>query len=80
MTGSPGRRSSLPSTGGFWTSSSWCSGSSFTLRGRTPLTSDGRHPSAAIAWVLGLLLVPYLALPLYLTFGSRKVVLPLPAE
>ena len=35
-----------------------------------------RHPSAAIAWVLGLLLVPYLALPLYLAFGSRKVVLP----
>ena len=37
-----------------------------------------RHPSAAIAWVLGLLLVPYLALPLYLAFGSRKVVLPSP--
>ena len=35
-----------------------------------------RHPSAAIAWVLGILLVPYLALPLYLAFGSRKVVLP----
>ena len=35
-----------------------------------------RHPSAAIAWVLGILLVPYLALPLYLIFGSRKVVLP----
>ncbi|MDR2788150.1 MAG: phospholipase D-like domain-containing protein [Candidatus Accumulibacter sp.] len=32
-----------------------------------------RHPSAAIAWVLGILLVPYLALPLYLAFGSRKV-------
>ena len=35
-----------------------------------------RHPSAAIAWVLGILLVPYVALPLYLAFGSRKVVLP----
>ncbi len=35
-----------------------------------------RHPSAAIAWVLGILLVPYLALPLYLAFGSRKVVIP----
>jgi cardiolipin synthase len=32
-----------------------------------------RHPSAAIAWVLGILLVPWLALPLYLAFGSRKV-------
>ena len=32
-----------------------------------------RHPSAAIAWVGGILLVPYLALPLYLAFGSRKV-------
>ncbi len=35
-----------------------------------------RHPSAAIAWVGGILLVPYLALPLYLAFGSRKVVPP----
>lgn len=35
-----------------------------------------RHPSAAIAWVMGILLVPYLALPLYLAFGSRKLVLP----
>lgn len=35
-----------------------------------------RHPSAAIAWVFGILLVPYLALPLYLAFGSRKVVSP----
>lgn len=33
-----------------------------------------RHPSAAIAWVLGILLLPYLTLPLYLAFGSRKVV------
>ena len=32
-----------------------------------------RHPSAAIAWVLGILLLPYLVLPLYLAFGSRKV-------
>lgn len=35
-----------------------------------------RHPFAAVAWVLGILLVPYLTLPLYLAFGSRKVVLP----
>jgi cardiolipin synthase len=33
-----------------------------------------RHPSAAIAWVMGILLVPYLTLPLYFAFGSRKVV------
>jgi cardiolipin synthase A/B len=32
-----------------------------------------RHPSAAIAWVGALVLFPYLALPLYLMFGSRKV-------
>ena len=32
-----------------------------------------RHPSAAIAWVVSLLLLPYVALPLYLIFGSRKV-------
>jgi len=37
-----------------------------------------RHPSAAIAWVGGILLVPYLALPLYLAFGSRKVAQPRP--
>ncbi len=38
-----------------------------------------RHPSAAIAWVLGILLLPYVVLPLYLAFGSRKLVTPLPA-
>ena len=32
-----------------------------------------RHPSAAIAWVMMLALVPYVALPLYFMFGSRKV-------
>jgi cardiolipin synthase A/B len=32
-----------------------------------------RHPSAAIAWVVALVLLPYVALPLYLMFGSRKV-------
>jgi cardiolipin synthase len=32
-----------------------------------------RHPSAAIAWVLSLAVLPYLAIPLYLLFGSRKV-------
>lgn len=35
-----------------------------------------RHPSAGIAWVVSLVLLPYVALPLYLVFGSRKVVTP----
>jgi len=32
-----------------------------------------RHPSAAIAWVVLLILLPYVVLPLYLIFGSRKL-------
>lgn len=32
-----------------------------------------RHPSAAIAWVVSLVLLPYAALPFYLMFGTRKV-------
>jgi cardiolipin synthase len=39
-----------------------------------------RHPSAAIAWVLGIILLPYLVLPLYLAFGSRKIIAPLPPQ
>ena len=31
-----------------------------------------RHPTAAIAWVFFILLLPYLALPTFLVFGSRK--------
>ena len=42
---------------------------SHTLRQR-------RHPAAAIAWVVSLVLVPYVALPLYLVFGTRKLVHP----
>ena len=42
-------------------------GASHTLHQR-------RHPSAALAWVLGMLLVPYFTLPLYLAFGTRKIV------
>ncbi|HUD42209.1 MAG TPA: phospholipase D-like domain-containing protein [Dokdonella sp.] len=38
----------------------------------TRLRRDRRPPVAAIAWVLALLLAPYLALPLYLIFGGRK--------
>ena len=33
-----------------------------------------RQPAAAIAWVICLVLVPYVALPLYLIFGTRKLV------
>src|SRR5512135_197440 len=33
-----------------------------------------RRPSAAIAWVIGLIVLPYVALPLYLVFGNRKLV------
>jgi cardiolipin synthase A/B len=32
-----------------------------------------RQPAAAIAWMLFILLLPYLALPAYLVFGSRKL-------
>ncbi len=33
-----------------------------------------RHPSAALAWCLSLALIPYVALPLYLLIGNRKLV------
>lgn len=39
-----------------------------------------RNPSAAIAWVVSLVLLPYAALPLYLMFGSRKVRINQPAS
>ncbi len=32
-----------------------------------------RDPSTAIAWVVALALVPYVAIPVYLMFGSRKL-------
>ncbi|MDR3221087.1 MAG: phospholipase D-like domain-containing protein [Candidatus Accumulibacter sp.] len=41
--------------------------------GASRTLNQRRHPSAAIAWVLGIVLVPFLVLPLYLAFGSRKV-------
>ena len=37
------------------------------------LLRQRRHPSAAIAWVVCISLFPYLALPLYLLLGTRKV-------
>lgn len=36
-----------------------------------------RHPSAALAWVLGLVAFPYVTLPLFLLFGTRKFARPL---
>ncbi len=42
----------------------------------THLLQQRRHPTAAIAWVLFMLLVPYVALPAFLTFGSRKLARP----
>jgi cardiolipin synthase A/B len=40
---------------------------SHTLRQR-------RHPSASIAWVVTIALLPYVGLPFYLLFGTRKLV------
>ena len=41
------------------------------------LTTRAQHtrraPTSAIAWVLGLALMPYLILPIYLLFGQRKL-------
>ena len=34
---------------------------------------DRRPPSIAIAWVLGMIALPYLVLPMYLMFGRRKL-------
>lgn len=34
---------------------------------------EQRAPSTAIAWVMGLVLVPYIILPMYLLFGQRKL-------
>jgi cardiolipin synthase len=39
----------------------------------TRVERDRRPPSIAIAWVLGMIALPYLALPMYLMFGRRKL-------
>jgi cardiolipin synthase len=39
----------------------------------TRVERERRPPSIAIAWVLGMIAVPYLALPTYLFFGRRKL-------
>lgn len=45
----------------------------FIYVGASHARHQRRHPSAAIAWVVLLTLLPYVALPLYLLFGNRKV-------
>jgi cardiolipin synthase len=40
------------------------------------LMEQRRHPTAAIAWVLFMVLLPYAALPMFLAFGSRKLARP----
>ena len=42
----------------------------------THTSGQRRHPSAAIAWVLTITLLPYVGLPLYLFLGTRKFVRP----
>ena len=42
----------------------------------THLNAQRRHPSAAMAWVITIVLVPYVALPLYLLLGNRKIARP----
>ena len=42
----------------------------------TRIGQQHRHPSAAMAWVLGIITFPYLALPLFLFFGTRKFARP----
>jgi cardiolipin synthase len=39
----------------------------------TRVERERRPPSIAIAWVLGLIAIPYVTLPLYVFFGRRKV-------
>lgn len=46
----------------------------FTYTGVTLAGRQRRSPSAAIAWVLFLAVLPYFGLPLFLVFGPRKIV------
>src|SRR5690606_10462037 len=39
----------------------------------TRIGQQHRHPSAAIAWVMAIVLLPYLGVPLFLLFGTRKL-------
>ncbi|MEO8248488.1 MAG: phospholipase D-like domain-containing protein [Burkholderiales bacterium] len=42
----------------------------------THVNAQRRHPSAAMAWVITIVLIPYVALPLYLLVGNRKIARP----
>ena len=42
----------------------------------TRIDHQRRHPSAALAWVLGIVAFPYVALPLFLLGGARKFARP----
>ncbi|WP_293221012.1 phosphatidylserine/phosphatidylglycerophosphate/cardiolipin synthase family protein [Ottowia sp.] len=42
----------------------------------TRVRRQRRHPYAAMAWVLGIAAFPYLGLPLFLIFGTRKLIRP----
>ena len=42
----------------------------------THASGQRRHPSAALAWVLTITLLPYVGLPLYLLLGTRKFARP----
>ncbi len=39
----------------------------------TRVRREQRAPATAIAWVMGLALIPYVTLPMYLLFGQRKL-------
>ena len=43
----------------------------------TRIGGQRRHPSAALAWVIAIATFPYVALPLFLLFGTRKFARPL---
>lgn len=42
----------------------------------TRIRHQRRHPYAAMSWVLGIAAFPYLGLPLFLIFGTRKLIRP----
>ncbi|HOB65482.1 phospholipase D-like domain-containing protein [Ottowia sp.] len=42
----------------------------------TRVRRQRRHPYAALAWVMGIAAFPYLGLPVFLLFGTRKTVRP----
>lgn len=43
----------------------------------TRIGHQRRHPSAALAWVVAIVAFPYVAVPLFLLFGTRKFVRPM---